>query len=290
MRLSAGHRQSDGPDARDLRACRQHRPRRHPRHAVRRHAHRPHRDGDALDDRHRAAAVLGQAAWASRASSTAGRSSISRRRRSWSATSAWRRRRPGAPQGDRSQGVNGAFLAAITPETETSCHYFWNFVRTFKTDDEQLTARSATRPCQRRQGRLRPGSRRAGGAAARHRQEPAQALLQSQHRRRRALGAAHDRSDARARAGSERAAARPRNRRPHARVDRVARRRRARDARPHARYPHCSRSRRRASSSSRRPGSHINVSVHDRRAAGRALLLHRRPLHRRPLPHRGQAA
>ena len=45
----------------------------------------------------------------------------------------------GAPQGDRSQGVNGAFLAAITPETDRSCHYFWNFVRKFRTDDEQLT-------------------------------------------------------------------------------------------------------------------------------------------------------
>jgi phenylpropionate dioxygenase-like ring-hydroxylating dioxygenase large terminal subunit len=45
----------------------------------------------------------------------------------------------GAPQGDRSQGVNGAFLAAITPESDTTCHYFWNFVRTFRTDDEQLT-------------------------------------------------------------------------------------------------------------------------------------------------------
>ncbi len=45
----------------------------------------------------------------------------------------------GAPEGDRSQGVNGAFLAAITPESETSCHYFWNFVRTFRTDDEGLT-------------------------------------------------------------------------------------------------------------------------------------------------------
>jgi phenylpropionate dioxygenase-like ring-hydroxylating dioxygenase large terminal subunit len=47
----------------------------------------------------------------------------------------------GAPQGDRSQGVNGAFLAALAPETATSCHYFWNFVRTFKTDDEDLTRR-----------------------------------------------------------------------------------------------------------------------------------------------------
>jgi phenylpropionate dioxygenase-like ring-hydroxylating dioxygenase large terminal subunit len=45
----------------------------------------------------------------------------------------------GAPQGDRSQGVNGAFLAAITPETDRTCHYFWNFVRTFRTDDEQLS-------------------------------------------------------------------------------------------------------------------------------------------------------
>jgi len=45
----------------------------------------------------------------------------------------------GAPQGNRAQGVNGAFLAAITPETERSCHYFWNFVRTFKKDDDELT-------------------------------------------------------------------------------------------------------------------------------------------------------
>ena len=43
------------------------------------------------------------------------------------------------PQSDRSQGVNGAFLAAISPETERTCHYFWNFVRTFKKDDTQLT-------------------------------------------------------------------------------------------------------------------------------------------------------
>ncbi len=45
----------------------------------------------------------------------------------------------GAPQGDRSQGVNGAFLAALAPETATSCHYFWNFARTFHRDDEALT-------------------------------------------------------------------------------------------------------------------------------------------------------
>ena len=45
----------------------------------------------------------------------------------------------GAPQGNRSQGVNGAFLAAITPETAKTCHYFWNFVRTFGKQDAQLT-------------------------------------------------------------------------------------------------------------------------------------------------------
>jgi vanillate O-demethylase monooxygenase subunit len=47
--------------------------------------------------------------------------------------------RTGAREGDRSQGVNGAFLAALAPETATSCHYFWNFVRTFKRDDAGLT-------------------------------------------------------------------------------------------------------------------------------------------------------
>ena len=45
----------------------------------------------------------------------------------------------GAPEGDRSQGVNGFFLAAITPETATSCHYFWNFVRNFQPHDQSLT-------------------------------------------------------------------------------------------------------------------------------------------------------
>ncbi|MBK5961852.1 Rieske (2Fe-2S) protein [Rhodoplanes elegans] len=45
----------------------------------------------------------------------------------------------GAREGDRSQGVNGCFLAAITPETETSCHYHWNFVRNFRRDDHELT-------------------------------------------------------------------------------------------------------------------------------------------------------
>ncbi len=45
----------------------------------------------------------------------------------------------GAQQGDVSKGVNGYFLAAITPETDTTCHYHWNFVRSFKTQDSDLT-------------------------------------------------------------------------------------------------------------------------------------------------------
>ena len=42
--------------------------------------------------------------------------------------------------GDRSKGVGRAFLAAFAPETATSCHYFWNFVSSFRTDDHELTA------------------------------------------------------------------------------------------------------------------------------------------------------
>ena len=74
MRLAPGRRQSDGPDPRDLCAFGQHRSRRDPRHPVRRHPRRPQRDDDPLDDRHRAAAVLGAGNWASPARSTAGRS------------------------------------------------------------------------------------------------------------------------------------------------------------------------------------------------------------------------
>ena len=62
VRLPPHHRQPDGPDPRDLRPRRLHRPRRHHRHALRHHPHGPDDDGDALDARHRAAAVLGKAA------------------------------------------------------------------------------------------------------------------------------------------------------------------------------------------------------------------------------------
>ncbi len=37
----------------------------------------------------------------------------------------------GAPQGDRSQGVNGFVLNTITPSTDKTCLYFWAFVRNY---------------------------------------------------------------------------------------------------------------------------------------------------------------
>lgn len=45
----------------------------------------------------------------------------------------------GAPEGDRSQGVNGFVLNTITPETETTCHYFWAFCRNYKIGEQRIT-------------------------------------------------------------------------------------------------------------------------------------------------------
>jgi phenylpropionate dioxygenase-like ring-hydroxylating dioxygenase large terminal subunit len=45
----------------------------------------------------------------------------------------------GAPDGDRSQGVNGFVLNTITPETASTCHYFWAFVRNYRTTEQRLT-------------------------------------------------------------------------------------------------------------------------------------------------------
>lgn len=45
----------------------------------------------------------------------------------------------GAPEGDRSQGVNGFVLNTITPETDRTCHYHWAFVRNYKRHDQRLT-------------------------------------------------------------------------------------------------------------------------------------------------------
>ncbi len=45
----------------------------------------------------------------------------------------------GAPEGDRSHGVNGRVLNTITPETDNTCMYFWSLVRNYKLRDQSLT-------------------------------------------------------------------------------------------------------------------------------------------------------
>jgi len=45
----------------------------------------------------------------------------------------------GAPEGDRSQGVNGMVLNTITPETDKTCHYFWAFARNYQLTEQRLT-------------------------------------------------------------------------------------------------------------------------------------------------------
>jgi phenylpropionate dioxygenase-like ring-hydroxylating dioxygenase large terminal subunit len=45
----------------------------------------------------------------------------------------------GAPDGDRSEGVNGFVLNTMSPETERTCHYFWAFVRNYRLEDQRIT-------------------------------------------------------------------------------------------------------------------------------------------------------
>ena len=53
----------------------------------------------------------------------------------------------GAPDGDRSQGVNGYILNSITPSTETKSYYFWSVCRNYRIKDVSLTTqwREATK-------------------------------------------------------------------------------------------------------------------------------------------------
>ena len=46
----------------------------------------------------------------------------------------------GAPDGDRSQGIELRSYNIATPETEQSCHYFWTHVRNFALDDAAMSA------------------------------------------------------------------------------------------------------------------------------------------------------
>lgn len=45
----------------------------------------------------------------------------------------------GAPEGDRSQGVNGYITFAMTPETEKTTHYFWSANRNFDIASQSRT-------------------------------------------------------------------------------------------------------------------------------------------------------
>ena len=45
----------------------------------------------------------------------------------------------GAPEGDRSQGVNGSVLNTMTPESDRSSHYFWAFARNYRLGDQRIT-------------------------------------------------------------------------------------------------------------------------------------------------------
>ena len=45
----------------------------------------------------------------------------------------------GARDGDRSQGVNGFVLNTMTPETDSTCHYFWAFVRNWDLGNQAWT-------------------------------------------------------------------------------------------------------------------------------------------------------
>ncbi|MFB9378366.1 Rieske 2Fe-2S domain-containing protein [Kineococcus gynurae] len=45
----------------------------------------------------------------------------------------------GAPEGDRSQGVNGYVMNTITPESERASHYFWAFMRNYRLDSQLIT-------------------------------------------------------------------------------------------------------------------------------------------------------
>ncbi len=45
----------------------------------------------------------------------------------------------GAPAGDRSRGIEIRSLHAVTPETETTTHYFWAYARNFRIDEPAVT-------------------------------------------------------------------------------------------------------------------------------------------------------
>lgn len=47
----------------------------------------------------------------------------------------------GAPEGDRSQGVDMRVLHLLTPSTDKSCYYFWSHLRNYRVHDQGATRR-----------------------------------------------------------------------------------------------------------------------------------------------------
>ena len=45
----------------------------------------------------------------------------------------------GKPVGESSVGMRSMILNSMTPETETSCHYFWASARTYELDNAEMT-------------------------------------------------------------------------------------------------------------------------------------------------------
>ncbi len=45
----------------------------------------------------------------------------------------------GAPEGDRSQGVNAYVMNTLTPETQRTSHYFWSIQRNYRLDSQLIT-------------------------------------------------------------------------------------------------------------------------------------------------------
>ena len=173
----------------------------HQRVRVRRHPRRGRRDASPGGCSTSAAAVLVMKAHAqtssraSRATSTAGRSSTTSAPSTICIDVGVAKAGTGAPEGDRSQGVNGYVMNTITPETDRTCHYFWAFMRNYRAGqpaDHHPAAR-------RRAQRLRRGRGDAAGAAGGDRRQPRLRVLQPQHRRRRHVGPPDPRADARGR-------------------------------------------------------------------------------------------
>lgn len=48
----------------------------------------------------------------------------------------------GAPEGDRSQGVNGYVMNTISPETARTSNYFWAFMRNYRLDSQLITTQT----------------------------------------------------------------------------------------------------------------------------------------------------